>query len=365
MRVLQIGADRSKRGILYSGTPAFKRQEAYAKQFGNLDIIGFSLRRDGAQFVDAGALRIFPTDSTSKLFWGFDTVRVARTLARPDVVSVQDPFETGLVGWWIARKYKVPLHVQVHTDVLSPEYVRLSPLNRLRVLLAGFVLRRAAGIRVVSERIKKSVQAHYGINVPITVLPIFVDVERIRNAERDPELMRRFTKWKTKLLIVSRLEPEKDVALAIRAFARSAPADACLIVVGEGSEWPSLEDIAQECGISKRVLFEGARDAAQYYPLVDLVLFPSRYEGYGMVIIEALVAGKPVLSTDVGIAREAGAIVTIEEKFAGALAEWFKSGPRTGTLNNYPYANFDEYVRAYCDDIASCVKAQKGHTTAI
>src|SRR3990167_11016506 len=161
MRVLQIGADRSKRGILFRGSPAFKRQEAYAKQFGHLDIIGFSLRSDGGKAGDEGALRVYPTGSPAKWRFGFDALRIARRLGRPDVVSVQDPFETGLVGWLIARRFKVPLHVQIHTDFLSPAYAELSLVNRARVLLAGFILRRAAGIRVVSDRVQERIQERY------------------------------------------------------------------------------------------------------------------------------------------------------------------------------------------------------------
>ena len=356
MKILQIGADRSKRGILYSGTPAFKRQEAYAKQFGHLDIIGFSLRSDGAKRIDEGTLRIYPTGSPAKWRFGFDALRIARRLGRPDVVSVQDPFETGLAGWWIARKYNVPLHVQVHTDFLSPEYARLSLLNRIRVLIAGFVLRRAAGIRVVSNRIKESVEARMTTR-RVAVLPIFVDIDRVRGAA-DATITSRFGSFRTRVLVVSRLEPEKNVSLALRAFASSAPSDACLIVVGTGTEKVSLQHFAKRLNVAERVFFESEHDAAPYYALSDIVLIPSNYEGYGLVAVEALAAGKPVLSTDVGVAREAGAIISSPERFADDLREWFENGPRVGTLTNYPYADFDGYVRAYCDDIAACIRKE-------
>src|SRR3989344_5011686 len=325
VRILQIGSDRSKRGILHRDSPAFKRQEAYAARFGNLDIIGFSLRFDGARKIETGPLRVMPTNSPSKLLFGWDALRIARTLPRPDVVSGQDPFETGLIGWLISLMKAVPLHVQVHTDFLSPEYARLSLLNRLRVRLAGFVLRRASRIRVGLQ---------------------------------DFALAKRFSAYKNKLLVVSRLEPEKNVALAIRPFSEVKPQSACLIVVGGGSERGSLERLARHLGISDRVFFEDGKDVAPYYALTDLVLFPSKYDGYGMVIIEALAAGKPVLSTDVGIAREAGAIIAKPEEFPNALLEWFKSGPRTAELKNYQYKNFDEYIAAYCADIAACADSK-------
>ena len=236
VRILQIGSDRSKRGILHRDSPAFKRQEAYAARFGNLDIIGFSLRFDGARKIETGPLRVMPTNSASKLLFGWDALRIARTLPRPDVVSGQDPFETGLIGWLISLMKAVPLHVQVHTDFLSPEYARLSLLNRLRVRLAGFVLRRASRIRVVSERIKKSIEVRYAVRAPIAVLPIFVDIDSIRVGLQDFALAKRFSAYKNKLLVVSRLEPEKNVALAIRSFSEVKPQSACLIVVGGGSE---------------------------------------------------------------------------------------------------------------------------------
>jgi len=355
MRVLQIGSDRSKRGILFPGTPAFDRQRAYAEFFDHLDIIGFSLRGDGATENFHEKLSIHPTNSSSKLFYGLDTLRIARGLLKPDVISVQDPFEVGLLGLLLARRLQVPLHVQVHTDFLSPYYARHSFLNRLRVAIAGFVLRRAARVRVVSDRIKSDIIARYGLKTHISVLPIFVDVERFRSSRLNLDIAARFEQFKTKLLVVARLEPEKNVALAITSFAKVAPTDACLIIIGSGSQEVELKKLAQKENIADQVFFEPAANPIDYYPIADLVLVTSHYEGYGLVIIETLAAGKPVLSPDVGVARTAGAIIASEEAFPAALAGWFKGGPRTMQLNKYPYNNFEEYVREYCEDVISCI----------
>lgn len=355
MRVLQIGADRSKRGILVPGSPAYGRQKAYAENIGQLDIVGFSLQSDGfAEKHDEG-LHIHPTNSVTKFFYGLNALFIASNLPWPDVVSAQDPFETGLTALIISRFIGKPLHVQVHMDFLSPEYSQLSIMNRLRVRMAGIVLRNATRVRVVSQKIKDSLQAKYDLDVPITVLPIFADIVKIRAAEPDSSLRERFAKYSNRLLYVGRLEREKHPCLAIQAFAKSAPPDVCLIVVGTGSEAPYLRRLAGELGVADRVFFEGERDAIPYYKIADLVLVTSRYEGYGLVIIEALAAGKPVLSTNVGVAREAGAVVAGGD-YAEALKRWFAEGPREGHLPSYPYANFDEYVAAYCGDIEACTK---------
>jgi len=355
IRVLQIGADRSKRGILFPGSAGFARQEAYAENFGALDIIGLSFKRDAAQPAESGALHVYPTNSSTRLSYLFDALRIAKAIPPPRVVSVQDPFEVGCIGWLIARYFHAPLHVQVHTDFLSAEYTK-NPLDHLRRLLARFVLSRASRIRVVSERIKTSLETCFHVHMPITVLPIFVDIVQCKSLSVPGELATKFERYKTKLLVVARLEKEKNVRLALASFAQAAPQDACLIVVGDGREREQLALFAQELKISGRVFLEGERDARAYYAVADLVLVPSRYEGYGLVIVEALAAGKPVLATDVGVAREAGAIVSAPGQFAQSLKDWFERGPRTGELKNYPYRGFDDYVQAYCDDIVACVK---------
>ncbi|MBI2612503.1 glycosyltransferase [Candidatus Kaiserbacteria bacterium] len=361
MRVLLISTDRS---IFAEESSTRRRHRAYAKYFDELHVLCIS---EGTPFaaVRDGNLTIYPSSPPAPFFSKLSRrIRAAYSIAGIisrygiDVVSVQDPFETGVAALIGMMGLGATFHVQVHTDFLSPNYRRLSLINRIRALIAGFVLRRASRIRVVSEHIKASIQEQYHLNVPISALPIFADVERIHRASPDEKLLVRFAAYKTKLLVVSRLEPEKNVGLAIRAFARSAPRDVCLIIVGSGSERLSLQRFAKRLNVAERVFFDADAEAAPYFKFADLVLVPSKYEGYGLVIIEALAAGKPVLATDVGIAREAGAIVTTEEKFADALAEWFKSGPRTGELKNCPYKNFDEYVRAYCDDIKRCAIAQ-------
>lgn len=362
MNVLQIGSDRS---IFDTASAPAARMRAYGKRFGELEMIIFSLRparhklgAGGKHKVKEARLsaraRAQATDSYFRFLYVWDAVWLALKSPKPDVVSVQDPFEAGITGWIVARLRRVPLHVQVHTDFLSPEFSRLSFLNRLRVLAAGFVLRRASRVRVVSERIRDSLKTkNYKLKTEPAVLPIFVDVEKYRNAQLGTKLATREHLFPTKLLVVSRLEPEKNVGLAINAFARAAPEDSCLIIIGEGSEKESLHKMAVDRGVGRRVFFEGQTDPAQYYKLADLVLVPSLYEGYGMVVVEALASGTPVISTDVGIAREAGAIIAPPEKFSEALAEWFKDGPREGELKNYPYKNFEKYVQAYCKDIES------------
>ncbi len=331
------------------GSNARARAEAYSLRCKEYNAICATTRAQGlsAQII-APTAHVYPTSSRSRLLWGFDAMKIARTLPKPDVVTVQDPFETGLIGWIIARWHGAAFHVQVHTDLCAPAFRKLTLLNRVRVLIAGFVVRRADRIRVVSSRIKEDIETVYAPRAPITVLPIYVDLARFKNARADGA--GRFSKFKTKFLVVSRLEKEKNVMLAIESFAQ-APQDACLIILDGGREKNKLQARAAKLGIAGRVFFEGRQDPAAFYALADLVLVPSHFEGYGLVIIEALAAGTPVLATDVGVAREAGAIITSPENFADALSAWIENGERIGRLAEYPYTSFDAYADAYVADI--------------
>jgi|SRR3989344_458224 len=347
MRVLSIGSDRS---LFQPRSESAARQIAYGSRIGSLDIIVFSrVPQKLSPTALSSDVQTYPTASRSRLLYIWDAFRIGRKVARPDVVTVQDPFEAGIAGVLIAWWHSTPLHVQVHTDLYASAFEH-TLLNRIRLMLASFVFRRATRIRVVSERIRRSIIERVHPRADISVLPIFVDRAKYRDAE--PGILAdRFNGFTRKILIVSRLEPEKNVALAITSFKKAAPEGTCLIIVGDGSERKRLEVMA-----APEIFFEGSQDPAPYYALADLVLVTSLYEGYGRTIIEALAAGKPVVSTDVGIAREAGAIVATSEKFADVLALWFAEGMREGKLLHYPYGSFDGYVGAYCEDVSSTAK---------
>lgn len=344
--VLTVGTEQA---VLKLDSPIRKRIISYGKYFREMHVILLS-SATGSAVERVGNVTVYPTNSMGKIMRYFDAVRIGKRVRGVDIVSAQDPFETAIAAWLIARYHRAPLHVQVHTDFLDPAYAKHSLKNRIRVFIAGFILRRAARVRVVSNRVRESVLRR-NLSTSVSVLPIYIDLERLRNASAPDDLRKKFAGFAHRLLVVSRLEPEKNIQLALRAFAASAPATSCLMILGTGSESASLKKTVESLKLGKRVFFEGWKDPAPYYVLADLVLVPSTYEGYGQVIIEALASGKPVLSTDVGVARDAGAIVTDPETFELSLMEWFEHGSRAGVLKDYPYASMDEYVRLYCEDI--------------
>ena len=105
------------------------------------------------------------------------------------------------------------------------------------------------------------------------------------------------------LLCVARLAPQKGVDTAIRALP-SIP-DATLLVLGEGPERARLEALARELGVSDRVLMPGrVGDVAALYRRCDVVVHPARWEGFGLAMLEGMLAGRPVVAADAGSAPE-------------------------------------------------------------
>jgi glycosyltransferase involved in cell wall biosynthesis len=229
-----------------------------------------------------------------------------------EVVSAQDPFEHGLAALRAVCDTKAKLHVQVHTDFLSPWFVRdgnwRSPsvrmplLNRWRRRIADRVLPAACGIRVVSERVKASLIARYGSRIPEpSVIPVAVD-EHVPEPVRLPPHPFTFT-----LITVGRLEPEKrieDILAALKLVAAHYTMVG-LFVVGEGRERARLEKMTRSLGLADSVVFLGNRpDARALMASANAFIQASAYEGYGRTLLEAALARVPIITTDVGIVGE-------------------------------------------------------------
>ncbi|MER3409109.1 MAG: hypothetical protein C4306_03180 [Thermoleophilia bacterium] len=109
------------------------------------------------------------------------------------------------------------------------------------------------------------------------------------------------------LLCVCRLAPQKGVDTAIRALARLRrwqPA-AVLVVLGEGPERSRLQRLAGELGLDQALFLPGrVGDVAAFYRRAEVVVHPARWEGFGLAMLEAMLAGKPVVASRAGSAPE-------------------------------------------------------------
>jgi glycosyltransferase involved in cell wall biosynthesis len=103
---------------------------------------------------------------------------------------------------------------------------------------------------------------------------------------------------------IGRLSHEKGFDLAVRVL-RDLP-EATLVLVGDGPERGRLEELAAKLGVASRLILVGWSDEPRrYLPGFDVLLLPSRHEAFPLVVIEGMLAGIPVVASDVGSVREA------------------------------------------------------------
>ncbi|MGH2936424.1 MAG: glycosyltransferase family 4 protein [Gaiellaceae bacterium] len=101
------------------------------------------------------------------------------------------------------------------------------------------------------------------------------------------------------VLSTSRLTRQKGVDVAVRALA-SLPADTVLVVLGEGPERAALESLARELGVDGRLHLPGrVPDVTAWLRRASVYVQPSRWEGFGLAVLEAMVCGLPVVATRV------------------------------------------------------------------
>ena len=312
MKVISIGTDRN---IFKKESAVRARVTEYGALFEELHIVIFSRRALGHKKEQISSnVWIYPSDSFLRIFYIKNTLRICVEILRDKkltsantVTTCQDPFETGIVGIKLKKKFDIPLHIQIHTDLFSPFFRYSSLLNWVRVHIAKKVLVKANAVRVVSKRIADSLVAQKSLTIAPIILPIFVDKEKIENTPITTDLKKKYPKWNFIIFMASRLTKEKNIPLAINVMQKlllEYPSIG-LVIVGSGTQEKNLRALVLHTKLSNNVVFESwQNDLVSYYKTADLFLVTSDYEGFGMTIVEALFAHCPTISTDVGIASD-------------------------------------------------------------
>jgi len=221
------------------------------------------------------------------------SVRLARRF-RPDVLHAHWWLPAGICGLVASRLTGVPLVVTLHgTDV---HLLRHGLLRRL----GGLVLRHAALVVVVSEDLRRSVVAALGLPVD-RVQVLRMPVERV--AVLDSAVRTAPSGGPLRLVAAGRLSDEKgfDVLLEALVLAVAEGLDVQLELVGSGPEHSRLAALAAR--LDGRVRLIPAQPRAALWERMDAaqaLVVPSRREGLGLVALEAIARGRPVIASRVG-----------------------------------------------------------------
>ena len=176
------------------------------------------------------------------------------------------------------------------------------------------MLKRAAALHVTSEEEARLI-ADVAPDVPRAVVPIGIRWDDFQTLPPPGSFRDRYLGGHSGpvVLFLGRLTFKKGLDVLVAGFARAAVPDAVLAIVGPDDEGmqPGLESLARHAGIGSRVVFTGmlrGEDKAAAIAAADVWALPSHTENFGLAVVEALAAGRPVLmSPAVNIAHDAGA----------------------------------------------------------
>lgn len=263
--------------------------------------------------------------------------RALATLPRPDLIHLMHPRNVlaAQVTHW-AQQHAIPTVYTwlgpFHDAYLAPDrerpfeqpptydrliFSRADLLRRAlhepnpRELLRNYRLHMplaAAHALLPCSHFEASVMRQFGLRQPQTVVPLWIDQPFISDTPRTPPTYPFPRPW---LLFVGQITPRKGYDIALYALAelvQTHPTATLLIVSGiNQAQRARLDMLAQQLGVAAHVQVLGyLPDAAliNLYRASDALLFPTRYEGFGLPLLEAMAAECPIITSDIPVVRE-------------------------------------------------------------
>jgi len=268
---------------------------------------GKSADEEGILRVPSRGVPRDPEDRAMKL-GAIRALRPQLERLEPDLVHIQTPFIAHYQGTALARALRVPVIESYHTyfEEYLHHYVPLMPRALMRFIARRFTVSQCNVLDalVVPSRAMEQALIDYGVRCPMHVIPTGMEMERFAGGDG--------ARFRTQLGIapgqpvlvhVGRIAHEKNIEFLFRMFAqvvRDKP-QAIFIVAGEGPALISCKAYVRSLGLEQRVRFVGylarERELLDCYRAGDLFVFSSKTETQGLVLLESMALGVPVVST--------------------------------------------------------------------
>jgi glycosyltransferase involved in cell wall biosynthesis len=227
-----------------------------------------------------------------------------------DIIHIQTPFVAHSLGLRLSRELGVACIETYHTffEEYLYNYVPLLPKNWLRALARKVSVRQCNSIDhvIVPSTAMHEVLRDYGVKSNITILPTGIESEAFRQGDGDRFRHKyNIAADRPVLVNVSRIAHEKNIDFLIRMLThvwQEVP-DILMIIAGDGPAKRHLQRLTRNLGLEDNIMFIGYLDRnselKDCYCSADIFVFSSRTETQGLVLLEAMALGVPVISTAV------------------------------------------------------------------
>lgn len=238
---------------------------------------------------------------------------------QPDIIHDQTPGPVALAVFRYAKRYDIPLVSTDHAypdnltqQIKLPELAK-KPIDKLmnRYFMSFLKHSEYATMpteQAVADLIPKN-RRHF--RTPVEALSNGIDFSRFGSGKADAEIYQRYgiPKDKPIILYVGRVDPEKSLEVLMRAFfkvVKKVP-DVELVVVGDGTARPKLEEMAEDKSLRERSHFLGrivGDDLPKIYGVGTVFCITSTTETQSIVVMEAMASGLPVVAVRAGAIPE-------------------------------------------------------------
>jgi glycosyltransferase involved in cell wall biosynthesis len=233
---------------------------------------------------------------------------IRQTLETPDAIVAHD-WLTVLSADTLRRQFGGRLVFTIHDTVIGKTSGKMINEDKFIALVERWGCQIADTVIAVSSHVRGELAGVYEAPVDkLRVVPCAVDAAWFQSVPREflADLKAAIAAPEDIILsYVGRLDPEKGVDVLIKAFAalRTRFPRLRLRIAGKGNEQPKLESLAKQLGVEKEIRFLGyvAGPALEaFYKVSNILVCPSTYEPFGIVPLEGMVNGLPVIVSDTG-----------------------------------------------------------------
>ena len=223
-----------------------------------------------------------------------------------DVIHAHD-WMTCYAGKTLKNAYNIPLVSTIHATEAGRNSGIRTDLQKYINDTEWMLTYESSEVIVNSNYMKNELQRLFGLPYEkINVVPNGVNLNLFNDIERDYDFRRRYAMDNEKIILfMGRLVYEKGIQTLISAMPKvlSYYNDAKLIVAGKGGMIDELRNQVNYLGLGNKVYFTGylgSKDVQKMYKCADVAVFPSTYEPFGIVALEGMLSGTPVVVSDIG-----------------------------------------------------------------